>query len=65
MTSSTQLQREAHLARVGLADTLDQLRNGVAPSALSGEALALVKDSSLSVLKALTDQARANPVPPC
>jgi hypothetical protein len=63
MTSSAQLQREADLARVGLADTLGQLRDGVAPSALSGEALALVKDSGLSILKALADQARANPVP--
>jgi hypothetical protein len=41
------------------------LRNGVTPLALSGEALALVKDSGLSILKALADQARANPVPPC
>jgi len=63
MTSSAQLQREADLARVGLTDTLGQLRNGVAPSALSGEALALVKDSGLNILKALADQARANPVP--
>jgi hypothetical protein len=63
MTSSAQLQREADLAGVGLADTLGQLRDGVAPSALSGEALALVKDSSLSILKALADQARANPLP--
>jgi hypothetical protein len=43
MTSSAQLQREADAARVGLADTLGQLRDGVAPSALSGEAIALVK----------------------
>jgi hypothetical protein len=63
MTSSAQLQREAELARVGLADTLGQLRDGVAPSALSGQALALVKESGLSILKALADQARANPVP--
>ena len=41
MTSSAHLQREADAARVGLADTLGQLRNGMAPSALSGEALAL------------------------
>jgi phage-related protein len=63
MTSSAQLQREADAARIGLADTLGQLRNGVAPSALSGEAIALVKDSGLSILKALSDSARANPVP--
>jgi hypothetical protein len=63
MTSSAQLQREADAARVGLADTLGQLRDGVAPSALSGEAIALVKDSGLSILKALSDSARANPVP--
>ena len=63
MTSSAQLQREADAARVGLADTLGQLRDGVAPSALSGEAIALVKDSGLSILKSLSDSARANPVP--
>ncbi|HTB39719.1 MAG TPA: hypothetical protein VK777_21700 [Reyranella sp.] len=63
MTSSAQLQREADAARVGLADTLGQLRDGVAPSALSGEAIALVKDSGLSILKSLADTARANPVP--
>jgi hypothetical protein len=63
MTSSAQLQHEADAARVGLADTLGQLRDGVAPAALSGEAIALVKDSGLSILKALSDSARANPVP--
>jgi hypothetical protein len=63
MTSSAHLQREADAARVGLADTLGQLRDGVAPSALSGEAIALVKDSGLSILKSLADSARANPVP--
>src|SRR5882757_6473638 len=63
MTSSAQLQREADAARIGLADTLGQLRDGVTPSALSGEAIALVKDSGLSILKALSDSARANPVP--
>ena len=63
MTSSAQLQREADAARVGLADTLGQLRDGVAPSALSGEAIAVVKDSGLSILKSLADSARANPVP--
>ena len=63
MTSSAQLQREADAARVGLADTLGQLRDGVPPSALSGEAIALVKDSGLSILKSLADSARANPVP--
>jgi hypothetical protein len=63
MTSSAQLQREADAARVGLADTLGQLRDGAAPSALSREAIALVKDSGLSILKSLADSARANPVP--
>jgi hypothetical protein len=63
MTSSVQLQREADAARIGLADTLGQLRDGVAPSALSGEAIALVKDSGLSILNALSDSARANPMP--
>jgi hypothetical protein len=63
MTSSAHLQREADAARVGLADTLGQLRNGMAPSALSGEALALAKDTGLSLVKSLAEQARANPVP--
>jgi hypothetical protein len=63
MTSSAQLQREADAVRVGLADTLGQLRDGVAPSALSGEVIALVKDGGLSIVKALVEQARANPVP--
>ena len=63
MTSSAHLQREADAARVGLADTLGQLRHGMAPSALSGEALALAKDTGLSLVKSLAEQARANPVP--
>jgi len=63
MTSSAHLQREADAARVGLADTLGQLRHGMAPSALSGEALALAKDTGLSLIKSLSEQARANPVP--
>ena len=63
MTTSAHLQREADAARVGLADTLGQLRHGMAPAALSGEALALAKDTGLSLVKSLTEQARANPVP--
>jgi hypothetical protein len=63
MTSSAQFQREADAARIGLADTLGQLRDGMAPSALSAEAITLVKDSGLSILKTLAEQARANPVP--
>ena len=63
MTTSAHLQREADAARVGLADTLGQLRHGMAPSALSGEALALAKDTGLSLVKSLAEQARANPVP--
>jgi hypothetical protein len=63
MTSSAQLRREADMARVGLADTLGQLRHGMAPTALSGEALALAKDTGLSLVKSLAEQARANPVP--
>jgi len=63
MTSSAQLQREADAARVGLADTLGQLRDGMAPSAVSGEVIALVRDSGLSIVKSLAEQARTNPVP--
>ncbi len=63
MTTSARLQRDADAARVGLADTLGQLRHGVAPAALSSEALALAKDTGLSLVKSLSEQARANPVP--
>jgi hypothetical protein len=63
MTSTAQLQREADATRVGLADTLGQLRDGMAPAVLSGEVIALVKDSGLSLVKTLAEQARANPVP--
>ena len=55
MTSSARLQREADAARVGLADTLVQLRDGMAPSALSGEALSLAKDTGLSLVKTLSE----------
>ena len=63
MTSTTRLQREADAARVELADTLGQLRDGLAPSALSSEAFALAKDSGLTLARTLADQARTNPVP--
>jgi hypothetical protein len=63
MTSTAQLQREADVARVELADTLGQLRDGLAPSSLSAEAIALAKDTGLSLVKSLSEQARANPVP--
>src|SRR4030081_1733649 len=62
MTSSAQLQREANAARVGLADTLGQLRDGVAPSALSGQAVPLRNETGVSILKSVADPARANPV---
>jgi ElaB/YqjD/DUF883 family membrane-anchored ribosome-binding protein len=62
MTSTTQLQREADMTRIGLAETLSQLRDGVAPSALGSEALALVKDTGAGLLKGLGDQCRANPM---
>ena len=54
MTTSAQLQRVADAARVGLADTLGQLRHGMAPSALSGEALTLAKDTGLSLVRSLS-----------
>jgi broad specificity phosphatase PhoE len=63
MTSTARLQREADASRVELADTLGQLRDGLAPAAFSSEAIALVKDSGLSLIKTLAEQARANPVP--
>jgi hypothetical protein len=63
MTSTARLQREADASRIELADTLGQLRDGLAPSALSSEAIALVKDSGLSLVKTPAEQARANPVP--
>ena len=63
MTSTARLQREADAARVELADTLGQLRDGLAPSALSSEAIALAKDSGLTLARTLADQARTNPMP--
>lgn len=63
MTSSAHLQREADAARVELADTLLQLRDGLSTSAISSEAIALAKGSSLSLARTLVDQARTNPVP--
>ena len=63
MTSTARLQREADASRVELADTLGQLRDGLAPSALSSEAIALAKDTGLSLVRGLAEQARANPVP--
>lgn len=63
MTSSAHLQREADACRVELADTLTQLRDGLAPTALSIGAMELAKSSGLSLVKSLANQARANPVP--
>ena len=63
MTSTAQLQREAAATRVRLADTLGHLRDGTAPSVLSGEVIAVVKDSGLSMAKTLVEQGRTNPVP--
>ena len=63
MTSTVRLQREADATRVRLADTLGQLREGTARSVLSGEVIAVVKDSGLSLAKTLAEQTRANPVP--
>ena len=51
------------VARVELADTLGQLREGLAPSALSSEAIALAKDSGVTLARTLANQARTNPVP--
>jgi len=62
MTSSAHLQREADAHRVELADTLNRLRDGLAPSALSMGAMALARNGGLSLVKSLADQARANPV---
>jgi len=63
MTASSHLQLEAEARRVELADTLNQLRDGLAPAALSAGAIALAKDGGLSLIKGLAQQARANPVP--
>jgi hypothetical protein len=53
-----------HKTTSGLRAAIWALRDGLAPSALSGEAIALVKDSGLSILKSLADSTRANPVVP-
>jgi ElaB/YqjD/DUF883 family membrane-anchored ribosome-binding protein len=63
MTTSHQLQREAELHRQELSHSLDGLRTAATPSYVTKEVLNLAKDSSLSIAKALAEQARANPIP--
>jgi ElaB/YqjD/DUF883 family membrane-anchored ribosome-binding protein len=63
MTTSYQLQREAELHRQELSQSLDGLRTAATPSYVTSEVLNLARDSSLSIAKALADQARANPIP--
>jgi len=63
MTTSHHLQREAELHRQELSSSLDGLRTAATPSYVTTEVLNLAKDSSLSIAKALAEQARANPIP--
>jgi hypothetical protein len=63
MKSSNQLQREAEMHRQELSDSLDGLRTAATPSYVTTEVLNLAKDSSVSIAKALAEQARANPIP--
>ena len=60
MTTTTQLQREAERHRQDLSHSLDGLRTVATPSYVTTEVLNLAKDSSVSIAKALTEQARAN-----
>jgi hypothetical protein len=62
MTTSRHLQREAELHRRELSSSLDGLRTAATPSYVTTEVLNLAKDSSLSIAKALAEQARANPI---
>jgi hypothetical protein len=63
MTTTNQLQREAELHRQELSNSLDGLRTAATPSYVATEVFNLAKDSSVSIAKALADQARANPIP--
>ena len=63
MTTSHHLQREVELHRRELSSSLDGLRTAATPSYVTTEVLNLAKDSSLSIAKALAEQARANPIP--
>jgi ElaB/YqjD/DUF883 family membrane-anchored ribosome-binding protein len=59
--TSARLQREAEVQRVGLSNTLGQLREGMTAQALSGEMIGVARETSLSLVKSLADSARANP----
>jgi ElaB/YqjD/DUF883 family membrane-anchored ribosome-binding protein len=59
--TSARLQREAEVQRVGLSNTLGQLREGMTAQALSGEMMGVARETSLSLVKSLADSARANP----
>jgi len=63
MKSSNQLQREAEMHRQELSSSLDGLRLVATPSYVTTEVMNLAKDSSVSIAKALAEQARANPIP--
>jgi len=63
MTTTHQLQLEADVHRQELSSSLDGLRTAATPSYITTEVLNLAKDSSLSIAKALAEQARANPIP--
>ena len=59
--SSARLQREAEVQRVGLSNTLGQLREGMTAQALSAEMMGVARETSLSLVKSVADSARANP----
>jgi hypothetical protein len=63
MTTTRQLQLEAELHRQELSSSLEGLRTAATPSYITNEVLNLAKDSSLSIARALAEQARANPIP--
>jgi hypothetical protein len=62
MTSSAELQREAVVARTGLASTLDELRTTFTATALTNGAMTLAQEGSSTLARAAIDRARANPL---
>jgi hypothetical protein len=62
MTSSAELQREAVVARAGLASTLDDLRTTFTTTALTSGAMTLAKEGSSTLARAAVDRVRGNPL---
>lgn len=61
MTSSARLQHEANVARAGLSNALDDLRQNVTTTALTNGAMTFAKEGSNAVARAAIDKALASP----